>query len=80
VHLLWPGNLEKKEKGWWQMTEKIKTICAWCGELIQDGKLIEGNPSHGVCPDCFNIAKDPINATLEELKAQTHRKIKNGLL
>jgi len=56
---------------------KIKTICAWCRELIQDGELIDGNPSHGVCRECFSIAKDPVNATLEELKAQQHRRIRN---
>ena len=38
--------------------EKLKTICAWCGNLIQDGKTIEilGKPriSHGMCKKCYN--------------------------
>jgi hypothetical protein len=51
------GQSGKKEKGWWQMTEKIKTICAWCDKVIQEGELIDGNPSHGICPDCFEIQR-----------------------
>ena len=36
---------------------KIKTICAWCKKLIQDGDTPEmfgiKRISHGMCPECF---------------------------
>ena len=31
---------------------RIRTLCAWCGVLIHDGILFQGNESHGICPAC----------------------------
>jgi len=36
------------------MDKQIKTVCAWCGRLIHEGRILEdGSLSHGICPDCF---------------------------
>lgn len=32
--------------------EPIRTLCAWCGVLIHDGVLFQGNESHGICRAC----------------------------
>lgn len=43
------------------MEEKqIKTVCAWCGKLIQDGVELDGHLSHGMCPDCFQKEMEQI--------------------
>ncbi len=35
---------------------KIKTKCAWCEDIIQDGPLTkEGLMSHGICQRCADV-------------------------
>lgn len=32
---------------------RLKTICAWCGDVIRDGALThDGKCSHGICAKC----------------------------
>lgn len=32
----------------------LKTICAWCGVLLTDGRVDDdGGVSHGICPGCL---------------------------
>lgn len=37
------------------MAAKIKTICSECGDLIHDGKTIDGRVSHGFCDRCLEV-------------------------
>lgn len=37
------------------MSEAIKTICCECGDLIRDGRTINGYVSHGYCKRCAKI-------------------------
>lgn len=30
----------------------IKTVCAWCQTIVQDGPEDEGEVSHGICTSC----------------------------
>jgi len=32
--------------------DRLRCECAWCGRLMRDGKTINGNFSHGICPEC----------------------------
>lgn len=35
---------------------KVRTVCAWCRTLINDGPLgVEGHESHGICQSCERI-------------------------
>ena len=35
---------------------KVRTVCAWCRTLINDGPLgVEGQVSHGICSSCEPI-------------------------
>lgn len=30
----------------------MKTICAWCNEVLKEGPAHDGRISHGICPRC----------------------------
>lgn len=42
--------------------EKLRTICAWCSKLIQEGKYLtlfgKKRVSHGMCRQCFDNMDD----------------------
>lgn len=33
--------------------EPVKTLCAWCSKVLQEGRLIHGEVSHGICKVCM---------------------------
>ena len=37
------------------MTEKLKTICCECGDLIHDGPQPDNEVSHGYCQRCYGV-------------------------
>jgi hypothetical protein len=30
----------------------VQTSCGWCTKRMQEGQLIDGRESTGICPDC----------------------------
>ncbi len=34
--------------------QDIKVLCAWCNSLINEGVTMDGQVSHGICPDCHS--------------------------
>lgn len=43
------------------MASPVKTICCECGDLIRDGRTIDGAVSHGFCERCMSVIMAFIN-------------------